>query len=366
MSSIKTITINVLVASALLGLLFLAPPITHFVYSTLMGGSLNGPTDQRGGLALYQKFPWAAKHFEEIGELTTQYYDFITWRRNDYTGDTITVVNGLRKTEVHGNISIQTGTYWFFGGSTTWGTGVSDPYTYPSLFSAHQNTNVINYGESGYIARQSLAYLMNNIITNEQENLTDVHVIFYDGVNDTSHYCRRGVNGLGTVRQAQVQNIIYRDLEKYSFKRTFSQLLDFISSVVGKFYGDISEIQYGCAKNNERAIEVATSLVSTWKAASDLVEARGGKFTAILQPVAFIGTADFSYLGLNAANDIALSQQFKEVYPRIIEMAGESDFNFIDLTSAYDGCVDCYIDYNHVGPQAHQMLVKKLSIALNE
>ena len=114
---------------------------------------------------------------------------------------------------------------------------------------------------------------------------------------------------------------------------------------------------YACSSDPRRAEEVARTLVETWQVASDLVTNRGGKFTAILQPVAFIGSANFEYLELASATDTALSMQYETVYPLIRQYAADTNIEFVDLTSAYDNCNNCYIDYCHVGPQGHQILV---------
>ena len=44
--------------------------------------------------------------------------------------------------------------------------GVNDINTYSSMFAKLTGTKVTNFGETGYIARQSLAYLNNYIIKN--------------------------------------------------------------------------------------------------------------------------------------------------------------------------------------------------------
>ena len=117
---------------------------------------------------------------------------------------------------------------------------------------------------------------------------------------------------------------------------------------------------YSCASDAERAEEVAATLVNTWLAASDLVKSKGGEFTAILQPVAFIGNPIIKYLNLTTSYDIALAEQYTAVYPLVREMAEKRNIRFIDLTHVYDGCDNCYIDFCHVGPQGHQILVPNL------
>ena len=126
-----------------------------------------------------------------------------------------------------------------------------------------------------------------------------------------------------------------------------------------------SENYYDCASNEKRALEVAISLIDTWEFVSEVVTAHGGKFTAVLQPVAYYGSPDISYLNLTGSNDKALAAQYKAVYPLIIKIASKRNFNFFDFSGIYNGCKDCYIDFCHVGPQGHQILVSKLISNLN-
>ena len=81
--------------------------------------------------------------------------------------------------------------------------------------------------------------------------------------------------------------------------------------------------------------------------------------------MAFIGSADIDYLKLTNSEDVALSLQYKAVYPLIRQFAAASNINFIDLSSLYDNCDNCYIDFCHVGPQAHQLLVDSLAKNIN-
>jgi hypothetical protein len=126
-----------------------------------------------------------------------------------------------------------------------------------------------------------------------------------------------------------------------------------------------SKNYYSCSSDSRRAEEIARTLVETWQVTSDLVTKRGGKFTAILQPVAFVGSANVDYLDLTSAKNAALDVQYETVYPLIRQFAADANIEFVDLTSTYDNCNDCYIDFNHVGPQGHQILVDKLVNSIN-
>lgn len=373
MSWIKIIFFNLLIFFFIIGILLLTPPTVNYANQVYQKLKKNFTIDDRENvessrveLKIYKNIEWANKHFSEFNDLSTKYYDYITWRRNDYNGETITVTNGIRKTINSIDDNYNNSKYFFFGGSTTWGTGVNDANTYPSIFAKKTKSKVINFGETAYIARQSLAYLNNYLIENSLLNMSDIHVVFYDGVNEVAHRCRSEIGGLGTGRENQIQDILSSSGQakyssRYSFTRTFDQVQGLINSIIRRLT-NIKSTQrvYSCTFDAIRAREIATTLVDTWEVAAKIVEGRGGKFTAILQPVAFYGDADIEYLNLTSKNDKALSTQYKSVYPLIIEIASERNLTFVDMTDVYDGCNNCYIDFCHVGPQGHEILVSKL------
>ena len=85
-----------------------------------------------------------------------------------------------------------------------------------------------NFGETGYIARQSLAYLNNHVINYSLLDMSDVSVVFYDGVNEVTYRCQNEFNGMGTGRENQIQNLLKSE-KRFSFMRTFNQMKDFMN-----------------------------------------------------------------------------------------------------------------------------------------
>ena len=79
--------------------------------------------------------------------------------------------------------------------------------TYPSIFAKLTKSHVTNFGELGYIARQSLAYLNNHVINYSVLDMSNISVVFYDGVNDVNYRCRDEFNGMGT-GENQIQNLL--------------------------------------------------------------------------------------------------------------------------------------------------------------
>ena len=363
MEWIKITFINAILFFALIGIALLVPPFAN-TFKNLIYSSELIDVDKRAELDLYEDFDWSDKYFSESSQLSSTYYDSISWRRDDFSGETINITNGIRKT-VGGLVDPKKKGFWFFGGSTTWGEGVSDEYTYPSIFSRNNEVKVKNFGDTGYIARQSLSYLTNLIISDEEIlSLDNMHVVFYDGVNDVLR-CRTEIKTNGTVREGQIQKAFNEKYNKWSFQRTFAQLQDFINKItknlnLGIFKQKKSEF-YDCFNRPEKALEVALQLVNTWEVAAKIVSERGGSFTAVLQPVAYLDTAIIDYLDFDRGAENDVLKEYEVVYQHIRKIASNRDFHFVDLSRVFDFCSECYIDYCHVSPQANQILSKNFS-----
>jgi hypothetical protein len=368
MSWIKVCVTNFLIMFALIGVLLLSPPLVYSIYVgvTSFFSPSSTPVSQD---RVYKEFEWRADHFRELNELTTSYSDFLVWRHDNYIGKTININRGNRQTYANGRTASSKQKFWFFGGSTTWGLGVPDDLTFPSFFAKHTGLGVKNFGETGYIARQSLSYLQNIIIVDGDQMINeDLHIVFYDGVNEIITGCRSDVSGLSTSQQNWIRELLKfssEDEKKYSFVRTFGQLLDLFKAILKRAKIDDGKSNtlfeaYSCKSDPDIAMNVASNLVRTWKSVSEIAESRGAKFTAVLQPVAFIGSPKIGYLNINSPSDNQIAAQYQSVYPLIRDLANSFDFDFIDLSKAYDDCDNCYIDFCHVGPQAHDRLTKSL------
>jgi hypothetical protein len=373
-SVLSTVSLNALVLLALLGALFISPPVIHWAYVQLTGEPEEGPL---GGQAIarlpnYADYPWVEKHFEEFYSLRAEYRDYVTWRRKDFSGETITIQDGLRRTVSTSTPIEGSAEFHFFGGSTTWGTGVTDATTYPSIFSSVARRPAVNHGESGYVARQELSALVNFYVTAPDDRKRVI--VFYDGVNDARERCRAEVSTLGTSREPQIRAAMANadtPSDPYSWSETFGQ----IRTLIGAFIGTSSEPSdaasgeglFDCADNPDRAREIAQTLVTEWLAARDLARAHGDEFVAILQPVSFYSSPSLDHLPNLERDNPGVRAQYAAVYPEILRAAGaQSDLNFFDFTDAYDGSEPLYIDYCHVSPQAHEKLVRRMVLSFKQ
>ena len=124
-----------------------------------------------------------------------RWHPYVYWRRPAYDTPTVHVSKeGIRRTVQPYGPDAKTRIF-LFGGSTMWGTGVRDEHTIASLFAQRlaqlgwSDFHVVNYGESAYVATQSLLTLLLEL---RAGNIPDI-VVFYEGINEvaSSHVMQR-------------------------------------------------------------------------------------------------------------------------------------------------------------------------------
>jgi hypothetical protein len=314
----------------------------------------------------YQGAAWAKVHFDEYSRLASQYEAFLGWRRLPFQGATINLdEEGLRRTWRRDGAS-PAATVAFFGGSTTWGTGAVDADTIPSLF-AKLNPGYLahNFGETGYMAHQSLNLLMKRYVEGFRPDL----VVFYDGVNDTGK-CRRELDTFSHSREAELRAIIHegssRNPESFGF--LFLPMRNFVEKVARVL--DIrsrSELSfYNCHEQPEKAELIARSLLQDWLFAKQLIEGYGGRFVAVLQPVAYLSRTRLDHLELAQG----FGRQYEVVYPVILKLLREEPgfaplwANFLDLRDALDRDEYVYIDWCHLSPNGNEIVAARISEAV--
>ncbi len=121
------------------------------------------------------------------GTKTMRWKPYVHWRRAPYTNGYFNIdEQGLRQTWT-AHLGEPLPLVFVMGGSTVWGSGVSDDDTLPSklaqvLSQQGRDVRVLNFGESGWVFTQSLIALMREL---QRGNVPDV-VVFYDGINDVT------------------------------------------------------------------------------------------------------------------------------------------------------------------------------------
>jgi len=288
------------------------------------------------------------------------YHAYYGWKKKDITSKNINIKNNLRKTKKNPKWNLKS-KIWFFGGSTMWGSYVSDENTIPSLASdLNHDFQPVNVGEDAYVSGQSLNRLIEYI-----DNINEGdHVVFLDGVNDSMVNCLsvHGPNGNSEV--AHIRRLISN--EKFSFKglyvgglEKFKRTNTFtVLNGIGKRIGlqdlkKIDDFKYYSCDQNEYAFKVAERLVSHWKIAEIITKNKKASFTCILQPNRY--TANFK---VNQPIREVWKQTFLDVYPKIKELAKSLDC-FNDLTNVFRE--DYYFDdCCHVNSEGNKIISKEI------
>jgi len=320
-------------------------------------------TPEESGLPNYNNSPWVTTFYREYKKsFKVEYRDYVVWRRKPFSGETINVGSDGRRLSYQPGSPVSDTVFAFYGGSTMWGDGNRDQDTIPSVFARQNRVNVRNNGEGGYIARQSLAWLVNEYIL--EKDAEKKVVIFYDGVNDVLQRCWRENSGIGTYHEKENGEKIAGAYNVWIFNfRPIKEYIDDLREDLGKL--SVPQTAFDCAASPDRAREVARTLIETWRQARLLAEGHGDVFVAVLQPVAYVGSPNISHLPDVVRDRSMRAPEYRAVYAEIRSMVRDyPGLHFLDMTDAYDGEDYYYVDYCHVGPNAHEVLVKKLSAAI--
>ena len=357
----KLVIINILV----LFLLLFTPSIILSSYRKLLSffQQVSGNNiDQRSGLPLYKDKKFSKQLFSEFQKSKIKTYrSFIGWRREPIKLKYINV-GGIYNTRFSLGESLENSA-WFFGGSSMFGAGSEDSGTIPSIFHLESGKPVMNFGESGWVSRQSLNLLISVI----GDGYTPKTVIFLDGANDIEHNCRSGLTNVPSHSREMEINQELQSIPEKS-KRLIISLLDPYLLIAGKLNiipDKISEY-YDCHKNKSKAQSIASHLVNNWYAGYLIAESNDSEFYAILQPTIFSSNTSSDYL-IGWWKEIlpTLKTQFEIVYPLVkkeIKKKCNIDPSFcskvIDGTKWISKDSMVFIDYIHVTKEGNEIIVK--------
>jgi hypothetical protein len=316
-------------------------------------------SDRKSRLPNYSAIPWARTHFAEFASLKGDYLSYIGWRRPLFKGETINIVGQFHQRATVGTTDATKPSIYFFGGSTMWGTGADDANTIPSLVSQIGGFRAENFGESAWVAHQSLTLLIQLLQDGRRPDV----VVFYDGVNEVSHKCRSETGprahareasiraALASTRAENVYGLQYMAEPLVGVARVVSERIAVWTGSRGARTGG----QFACHTDADRARRVADALIQDWEMARKLTEAHGGRFIGILQPVAHFSATRKDHIRLA---DIQ-RKQFEAVYPLIrARMAGRPGLH--DLTGVLDRDEHIYIDFCHVSPNGNRYVAQRI------
>jgi lysophospholipase L1-like esterase len=342
---------NIVIFFLIANVLYWTIPVVSLAFDTMLYSRNRLVSPRRFLVSNLASYPWAGPNVLEVSQLSTVYRSFVGWRREPFRGETINIEGPYSQRRTINAGTSDEKTAYFFGGSTMWGTGSNDSGTIPSQFAAITGIHSENFGETAYTAHQGLVFLIQLLQDGHRPDL----VVFYDGVNDVSHKCRRELTPTSHAREQQIASVLKTSSDPTSFSYFFAPAVTAASALNRKFFGSVSDA-YDCHANPRKAESIAENMIQDWLFAKKLVESYGGTFIAILQPVSYFSQTYLDHLKLPKE----FATEFNVVYPTVRKKMATKRIGY-DLTSALDVDDYIYTDFCHVTPKGNRIIAEKIA-----
>ena len=298
--------------------------------------------DYRESADGYGGAPWVGRYYKEFRDSgDVDWHPYVYWRRRPYSGEYINVdAEGVRRSWRAANLPALAPAVFVLGGSTVWGTGARDEQTMPSQIARQLDgrgrpVRIVNYGESGYVLRQSL----DTVIDRLQRGDVPRVAVFYSGVEDTFSALQNGEPGLP-------QNEANRRLE---FNATQPQNLDKLWHVMTagvERLGSLARARLvpSAAAQDARAggdrPGLADSVVATYCSTARVAAALGRQYGFAVkfywQPVLFMKASPTAYEAGARERYGYARDFFDQVYTRMSRPGACADVEITDLSHLFD------------------------------
>lgn len=297
---------------------------------------------------------------EHAASKDSDWHSFVYWRRKPYAGQLVHIdAHGFRTT-THITQAPQH-TLWLFGGSVAWGTGNRDSGTLAAQLeqvyaerSPELSVRVLNFGESGYVSRQSLtAFQLALACPRPAADLA----LFLDGANDVYASLQTGRAGLP-------QNENNRVLEFNSSRNGLQQLKAWAYQLQG-----LARLVAAPAPqwNAEQIAQLGAATAQEYLATARQAQALGAAYQvdvlSAFQPTAFDRTPARADETAIVAASPALHVQLQRATRAALQaqMATQPELAVADLGAVLDASDSAYFfDFVHLSEQGQRVLAEHL------
>lgn len=285
---------------------------------------------------------------------------------------------------------------WVFGGSTTFGQGVSDNETIPAFLNMIDSSNTyINFGVHAYHQTNEIDKLLLLL----KKGYKPKKVIFIDGLNDLVRMIETNFHPLETpalAKSAYISdyNIATRDTRaSWLMQLPITRLL---RSYVDKEEEDDKAIELPWNKydnvydpnnlyNTDPKRHFTSSLLRSpyshvdtaglkyviWKLKefysanyiflSKLAQAYDFEFSIYYQPLGVLSSNNPFWRDQKNREKTPLYRNFQYVVPAIREQLATWNLpGYHDISSVQDSCPDCYVDLTHYNPTLNRMIANTI------
>ncbi len=302
---------------------------------------------------------WIGRYWAEHAQARdTAWRSYVYWRRQPYRGEIIKIdAHGFRVTPRPAE-PIQR-EIWVFGGSVVWGTGNRDSGTLAAQLqqvyaerAPELGVRVLNFGESGYVSRQSLAAFQSALACSQPA--ADL-AVFLDGANDV----------FATLQSRQAgwpQNEDNRRREFNSSRRFGAQLRAWAMQLegIGRLLASAPEALDGAA-----ILRLAADTAAAWAANVRQAQAIGAAFDVpvmpLWQPTAFDRSPprgdEAGIVGASPADHVRLQRASSAAVRSLLPLLPAAH----DLAGAFDAAAaPMYFDFVHLSETGQRLLAERI------
>ena len=291
----------------------------------------------------------------------TQWQPFVYFRRKPYAGTLIHVdAHGFRAT-VNPTHSENQRSVWLFGGSTVWGTGVSDAHTLASELARAASVQVLNFGETGYVSAQSqLAFMASLRCT---DAVRPDFVVFVDGVNDVYAALQSGVAGTPQNESNRTAEFnVTRSAD--AFAAAMLERLEGIRLLEQRLRGIEPEREV-----NALAYQVARNYLAVVSQTRAMAAAEGIPVRFVWQPSVFDKAQptdeERGVIGSSLARHRDLQLATTRVLKNLLQNAPDADVLLLD-TIFDTSSAPIFIDFAHTGLVGNALMAGRLAQELQK
>ena len=271
-----------------------------------------------------------------------EYKEWIEIGNKNHSNEHSEVVNGARKTFFNASPSChRRKTIWFFGGSTTYGTGVSWDRTLPSyfarMFKPSDCIEVVNYGTPYHYSLQEKLYFVSNLLRGDKRpNI----VIFVDGLNDFIQ------KGSSLKKQSFFTPVIASAIgsNASSIDRTNTPLINLsvIAFLQKKFFNNATSNYIAPPGLTKKQIlkDNAHQMVNTSKVLEPICKCSSILCKQYLQPIPALHYSNQPYEDISSLRGQETREDAKLFYAEArsqSEVLSEESFQFYDASKVFEG-----------------------------
>lgn len=364
---IKRIAVIISYVTQTIGTIIVISIIGHFIIGSVILINRSLFPQKEIISPVYNDYDRKIKVAYEQGELNegkTVNKPYYHWKGKEYKSEYVNINQYGRRKTIKSPVK-DAKKVFIFGGSTTWGEGVPDEFTFPSLLQKELGAgyDVYNYGEAGFNSVQELNLLLEELA---KGNIPD-YVIFYDGINDgyAGVYSPGIPRGLESIDDVKNRGMICRLYELSNYSKLVEYVRNFFDGNNTNYSQWDLLIKDKIIDNSRNTIKYYIELTKQVKALSQPYHFKCYFFWQPNLLTMSRKMMDYEKEIVQRESRILIEAR-KQLYNDAKEQLGRKQYEDVFfLGNIFDEVKGpIYIDDAHVGPQGNELVAQAIYSAI--